>query len=417
MLLRFQFSNFRSFRAEQELSLIPVPFRGTQSANATANFPLSVAGIYGANASGKTNVLRAVEFMRTAVIDSHSSWKPDGGIPRQPFVGSDDHLPSRFVMDFEMDGIRYQYGFAVTSTDATDEWLYVFPKGKRQVWYSREAGVDFDFGAKLRGENETIRALTRRNSLFLSAAAQNNHEQLSPVYRWFSQQIFVLTGDREQRSRGISQPSQDTPSPEQLQRYLSMADLGIVGAVLKNRPQYRTGVHGHLTVLPGDADVVPPPPGVELVPELKLVHQVGDNAVLFEREQESDGTLAYLDLLGPILKKLATGGLLCVDELDASLHPILVAGIVKLFREPAHASKQAQLIFTAHNTNLMATLGRDQIWFAEKDTAGASQLYPLSDFKPRRQENLELGYVQGRYGAIPLITPTLEDVDEADGAQ
>lgn len=375
MLLRFQFSNFRSFQGEQELSLVPVLFKGQMESD-RGNSALSVAAVYGANASGKTNVLRALEFMKTAVVESHSSWKPDGGIPRQAFAGADDSRPSRFVVDFELDGIRHQFGFAVTSMAVEEEWLHVFPKGKRQVWYSRRPGGGLAFGTKLKGEKETIRALTRRNSLFLSVAAQNNHEQLSQVYRWFSSHVLFVNSHSELRPHRVWQ-FDGSALPEHCWNDLKKADLGIVGVNWSLEPDQTTRV--------------------------RLVHRVGDEQVPFDKEQESTGTLAYLTFLGAIEETLATGGLLCIDELDSSLHPLLAAELIRLFHEPANAEHPAQLIFTAHNTNLMRSLRRDQIWFTEKDNSGASRLYPLSDFKPRRQENLELGYVQGRYGAIPLI--------------
>lgn len=379
--------------------MIPVPFKGQSRAGTGADSVLRVAAIYGANASGKTNVLRALEFMRAAVVESHSFWRPGGGVPpRQPFMSSDDSLPTRFLMDFELDGTRHQYGFAVTSAEVDEEWLHVFPKGRRQVWFSRQAGTEFAFGDRLKGENETIRALTRRNSLFLSTAAQNNHEQLSPAYRWFSEHVSVLEGNGELRSRSLSRLSKDPVSVEKLRRYLGKADLGVVDVEFQSPVTLGSPVTFEQML--------------KTFPAVRLLHQIGDKTIPFERDQESDGTLAYLSLLGPIMEKLATGGLLCVDELDASLHPLLVAEIIKLFREPPSEAKLAQLIFTAHNTNPISALARDQIWFTEKDNKGASQLYPLSDFKPRRQENLELGYVQGRYGAIPLL-PSTGEADES----
>ena len=407
MLLRFRFSNFRSFLGEQELSMIPVPFKG--ASHIAANSALPVAAIYGANASGKTNVLLALKFMMEAVVDSHRLWVPNG-IPRQPFVESDEALPSQFIVDFDLDGTRHQYGFAVTSTTVEDEWLYVFPKGKRQTWYSRHAGTDFVFGAKLRGENEAIRALTRRDSLFLSAAAQNNHEALSPVYRWFSGHATFVNSRGELAHP--PKPPKNIGLLKGLVGYLGKADLGIVGALargpLSNQEfsEQFPGVSREASADRTDPTHTPP----------KLLHQVGEKHIFFETEQESAGTLAYLRLLGPVTDVLGDGGLLCIDQIDASLHPLLVADIINLFSVSRKAENPAQLIFTAHNTALMRTLGRDQIWFTEKNNNGASHLYPLSDFKPRRQENLELGYVQGRYGAIPLIgaTPTFAGTDEAD---
>jgi hypothetical protein len=154
--------------------------------------------------------------------------------------------------------------------------------------------------------------------LFLSAGAQNNHEQLLQVYRWFSGHVSVLAGGREQRAQSPPRFSQDPASLEQLRRYLNKADLGVVDVVFENqlRRQYTLASLGASEP--------------KVVPELKLLHQVGNKTIPFEREQESGGTLAYLDLLGPVAEKLATGGLLCIHELDASLHPLLATSRCKM---------------------------------------------------------------------------------------
>jgi len=136
-----------------------------------------------------------------------------------------------------------------------------------------------------------------------------------------------------------------------------------------------------------------------------LTHRLGTEAAEFEPELESEGTIAYLALLGPVVHALRIGGVVCVDELDASLHPLLAIRIIELFNDPARNPRGAQLIFNTHDTNLLngRVLRRDEIWFTEKQRDGNSTLYPLTDFKPRRHENLENGYLQGRYGAIPFI--------------
>jgi AAA15 family ATPase/GTPase len=117
------------------------------------------------------------------------------------------------------------------------------------------------------------------------------------------------------------------------------------------------------------------------------------------------GTIAFLSLLEPVISALSNGGVVCVDELDHSLHPLLAMQLIRLFSDTKSKSASAQLIFNTHDTNLLnaGVLRRDQIWFTEKGQDGASQLYPLTDFKPRKQENLENGYLQGRYGAIPFL--------------
>src|SRR5580700_4637424 len=198
MLLKFRFSNFRSFRTEQELSLVasklPGSGDGLFSPPGLKEQVLPVAAIYGANASGKTAVIKAFELMANAVKFSHTQWQPDQRIPVEPFVGDDPALPSEFSVDFLLDGTRHQYGFAANSQAFLKEWLYAYPKGKRQLWFDRADGHPISFGAKMPGENKIIEGLTRKNSLFLSAAAQNNHEALLPAYGWFSQSISFVIG-------------------------------------------------------------------------------------------------------------------------------------------------------------------------------------------------------------------------------
>ena len=385
MLLRFQFSNFRSFRSEQQLSMIPA-----HSKSGSTDPALPAAAIYGANASGKTNVIRALQFMADAVANSHATWLPGALIPREPFAGDEgETTPSQFMVDFLFGETRHQYGFKVTSDAVVEEWLYVYPKGKRQTWFVRRES-DFTFGSKFKGENETIRNLTRSNSLFLSAAAQNNHELLSPLYRWFSQSTMFVTGPRESLLKRSARFFKEHASPglylswsplEELRERVGLADFGVVDVQVRDA-------------------ILSNPYRVRTMPQFQLFHRMGTKTVPFENQQESAGTLAYLALLGPISEILGFGGVLCIDELDASLHTLLAIEIVKWFNASA-----AQLIFTAHDTNLLSSgvLGRDQIWFTEKDHEGASHLYPLSDFKTRKQDNLERGYLQGRYGAIPLI--------------
>jgi len=384
MLLRFQFSNFRSFRSEQELSLVPA-----QSKEGLTGAALPAAAIYGPNASGKTNAIRALQFMAVAVADSHAPWKPDALIPRAPFAGDEgETTPSEFIVDFLLERTRHQYGFKVSSDAVVEEWLYVFPKGKRQTWFVRHESA-FTFGSKFKGENETIRILTRNNSLFLSAAAQNNHELLSPVYRWFSQSLLFITGPKASLLDRSVKFFSERGLLDRLRDQIGLADLGVVDVRLTDTTNATLG----------DLVRYGWPTGFQ------LVHKLGVKTVSFENQQESAGTLAYLALLGPISAMLEQGGVLCIDELDASLHPLLAIEIVKWFNASSKPGMSAQLIFTAHDTNLLSAgvLGHDQIWFTEKDHEGASHLYPLSDFKTRKQENLERGYLQGRYGAIPLI--------------
>jgi energy-coupling factor transporter ATP-binding protein EcfA2 len=399
MLLRFKFSNFRSFRSEQELSLVAGSLNdhseGVFEIPGLKERALPVAAIYGANASGKTTVLRALQFMNRVIRQSHRLWEPEQPIPLEPFAGEGPETPTRFGVDFIHAGIRHQYGFAVNSAAVLEEWLHVYPKGKKQTWFNRKAGSPISFGEKLAGENRVIEQLTRNNSLFLSAAAQNNHEMLLPVYDWFWTNLVFVTGDRsEETKQTIKMCEEDRETRALITRLLSGADLGIADlTITTKRPS---------TLAEKIADSMLQHPPARSV---KLVHRINGGLLPLELEQESAGTAAYLALLGPLVEALRWGGVICIDELYSSLHPLIATEIMRFFENRGQNPRGAQLIFNTHDANLLNTgiLRRDQIWFTEKDAKGESHLYPLTDFKPRRQENLESGYLQGRYGAIPFI--------------
>jgi hypothetical protein len=261
------------------------------------------------------------------------------------------------------------------------EWLYVYPSGKKQTWFSRATGKPTSFGSKMPGENRMIESLTRKNSLFLSAAAQNNHEALLPVYTWFRRSLSFVVGDRDVWKSRTANLCTKEDYRNAVARLVSAADLGIADLQVEEPPLLKTRA------------------------EMKLLHRVGTRTVPFEINQESDGTIAYLALLGPIMQALDDGRTVCADELDSSLHPLLAIEIIRLFNGPTHNPRGAQLIFNTHDTNLLSSrvLRRDQIWFTEKKDDASTHLYPLSDFRPRRHENLENGYLQGRYGAIPFV--------------
>ncbi len=188
-------------------------------------------------------------------------------------------------------------------------------------------------------------------------------------------------------------------------RLLAHADLGITDIQLEDIPWPETAKN--YLELVATWPVAATLPGKQVLRVIRLLHRIGDRNVALEPRQESNGTVTYLSLIGPIVSALKWGEVLCIDELDASLHPLIAIELIRLFTSQETNPQSAQLIFNTHDTNLLSSgvLRRDQIWFTEKDSDGSSHLYPLTDFKPRRQENLENGYLQGRYGAIPFIHP------------
>ena len=407
MLLRSRLANHRSIREEHELSLIGTEFNeGTARKTVLRNkgravTVLPVAGVFGANASGKSNLLSGLRFMRTAVRDSVTEWvrSPDS-VPREPFkldLSSRDET-TLFEVDLLLgaDPVRYTYGFELSDERVEAEWLHAYPQGRRQVWFDRDAaradggGDEFTFpGVGFRGRSTDLTAFTRPNALFLSVGATLNDIQLSAIHRWFNDNFWLITPGADVASR-----------TEWTQRLLTDA---------KEAPKYAADIVGLLSI--ADLGLT----GVDIDREsgdVRLRHRMkagGDIALDFLRE-ESLGTHAWFAFLGPLVTVLETGAVLLVDELDSSLHPTLTAEVVRLFQDADANPKGAQLIFTTHDATLLGSpvldrpLDRDQIWITSKLRSGETELYPLVDAKPRPDENLERGYLRGRYGGIPRIS-------------
>lgn len=420
MLIRFRVENFRSIREEQEFSMVasalsehpetPVPTgAGVQL--------LRAAAVYGPNASGKSALFHALSFMRSAVIASHQTWLPGGGIPRTPFALDEASAlkPSLFAVDLLVDGVRYEYGFTADSARVLEEWLYAYPRGRRQEWFTRDFGrdVEFAFSRSLAGENRAISALTRPNSLFLSAAAQNNHEQLMPVYKWFTEKLRIVDDDTRRFSeRYAVSLCRHEQNRKALLTLLASADLGVTDIEFVES--------GFATEAPGWDERYG---GTGLVdafrssfqaPRVRLWHSGGasEPSVPLPFEQESRGTRTLFGLLAILVTGLDKGGTVAVDELDQSLHSHLARQIVARFMSPDGNPRAAQLLFNTHDTNLLTEdlLRRDQVWFTEKTADGATRLFPLTDFHARKSENLERGYLQGRYGAVPSLSSPFDVV-------
>jgi AAA15 family ATPase/GTPase len=408
MLFRFRTRNFRSIREEVELSLVASNLSDLPEAVIQTPFAergaVRAAAIYGPNASGKSNLLLAMKFMSDAVEDSQRAWPPEG-VPRQRFLLDEESVnnSSLFEADFAIDDVRYIYGFEVDSQRVVREWLHAYPTARRRILFERERD-DFSFGKHLGGENGAIKGLTRVNSLFLSAAAQNNHEQLMPIYQWFSSVWSFVIGNRLGLTLSTAQTASDERYKKRISRLVAAADLGIDGFETPDEQvddKIKRVVAVFLeTTHEEDSEIL------STYKNVAFVHRrVNKAPISLPAASESEGTLAYFALLGPVLTTLSSGGLLFIDEITMSLHPLLAMEIVRLFKSPAENPKDAQLVFTTHDTSLLDAqlLRRDQVWLTEKDESGGTHLYPLTEFKPRRGENIRSGYLQGRYGAVPLV--------------
>ncbi|MFJ6389451.1 ATP/GTP-binding protein [Streptomyces sp. NPDC091972] len=419
MLLSFRVANHGSLREPQELNLVPV--------YADDRPALTVAAIYGANASGKSTVVNAYEFFVDAVRNSQARWLPDEPIPRRPFLLDHENMrrPSSYAVDVLVDGTRYVYGFTVGDRAVEEEWLYSYPKARRRVLFER-TGQGVTFGASLTGERAAAERIMRANSLYLSAAAQMGLQELSAV--WEATQVDDVIDDQtRQLASGSGSLTVamfrmfEAIGIARADDLLAAADLGVAGVRAgpqDERLQRAFDESGAADELAGQLGDLAPTLRQLAGRSLRFVHRVGDEEFLLPPEAESAGTKTWLTLASMALMSIVRGSRLWIDEVDVSLHPLLTAKLVKLFQDPELNPQGAQLVFTTHDASLLGTmlgeevLRRDQIWFVEKDVAtGASELYPLSDFKPRKGENFERRYLSGGYGAVPVLPDSaLEDM-------
>lgn len=393
MLLRFRTTNFASIKDEQELSMVALD---DHTDVATSPVPLSkervlhTAGVFGPNASGKSNFIKAMTFGRAAVVESHQHWLPEDPIPRWPFhLDAQSRVaPSEFVFEFIQDQIRYEYGFSLNDTNILEEWLFSWPKGRRIVLFER-SGLETEFGASLTGPKAAIAELVRENSLFLSAAAANNQPQLRSVAAWFRRWSRV--------SPGRSYPAPMGPLDQQTVSLLRYADVGVIGTAMVERAPFEDS-------------------GFKARSRFELVHQAQTDSggESLPWVWESSGTQAWLGLSRLAISCLDEGRILTIDDLGGDLHPLLTAQLVGLFQDPRTNPRGAQLIFTGHDVNLLGRhveyrLRRDQVWLTAKDAGGATKVYPLTEYGRVRDgvDDVEGRYLQGRYGAVPFFDRAL----------
>ena len=425
MLLRFGVSNRLSMRDRQELALTASSLK--DPTGGLIDYPPAPSGsvlpallIYGANASGKSNLVDSIRIMREMVLGSHRKGEPGGGVQaRRPFAldPASPLNPTRFDVDFVIDGVRHHYGFEASDEAFLSEWLYAFPKGYRRTLFERE-GDDFDFGRALGGQNRTIATLVRPNSLYVSAAAQNGHERLSSVFAYF-QSIRGFGGMAIPGPAASSFFVDDEPDDRVID-FLIKIGTGII-EYRRNEYQlpeeYRAfqrevaaAAHRVLkTPLSSEGDE----DGKEVA--IELGHRGHDGkSVFLSLDRESAGTRRLLVVLGFVFQALDEGMPICVDELDSSLHTQASEAVLALFCSRETNPNGAQLIATTHDSELMRSpvLRRDQLWFTDKDDRGATRLYPLTDIRTRRGDDFAKGYLQGRFGAAPS-----NDVRVACGTQ
>lgn len=420
--LSFRAENVRSFREAFELSLVATSLAEKDAVRSVAwregGRPvgvLSVVGVFGANASGKTNVLKVMDDMRAHVLHSFRAGNPTGGISRHPFLLDLEakQTPSRFELDLVLEGVRHEYGFVLDDEHIVEEWTYRYPHGRSQLLFHRQ-GLDVELGSTERVKGRAVTELLRPNALFLSTAASANHRALLPLYSWFGRNLRLAEApSREFRQALTTELLDDDTSREQVLALLRAADLGVTGAkkheldpVMKERLQRAVRI---LAGQEGEPDGAEEGPAFEEL-GVRLVHRGVSGDVELDAHDESLGTLVWFGLVGPVVQALADGAVFLADELDASLHPALVAELIHLFQDPKSNPRRAQLIFNSHDATILGDsvsdrlIGRDQVWFTEKRADGGTHLYPLTELDPRKEEAVGRRYLAGRYGATPILS-------------
>lgn len=412
MVLQFTVNNFKSIKDTINFSM-------ATSAKDEENFfkikkyeLLRSAIIYGANASGKSNFLKAMAFMRRVVLNKDKIILSTDRFPHYPFQLSTEteNVSSSFEMVFFIDEIKYRYGFEIDNKTVYAEWLYADENGKESKLFYRDIDEDELYVNRIKFK-EGLRIKISNNQLFIWKCDQEGGKISASILHWFSHINMIDGMEHEQYINEAMKQMENAQFKKELVSLIKTADIGIEEVILNEEEIPRSAI-----------EEMPLPPELKKLflesDSLKnislLTHhkkydennnEVGMTVFELDKE-ESKGTRKFFKMSAPILNTLREGKVLIIDELDASLHPMLTKHLIKLFHNEKINKHNAQLIFATHDTNLLheSMFRRDQIWLTEKDKYGATELYSLAQFKNvRKKEDFEKKYIQGKYGGVPYL--------------
>ena len=425
MIIAFSVQNFKSIRDLQTISFETRSDDHLAWSNVIKDGKLRLVktvAIYGPNASGKSNLVGAMVWFRNFVISSSKEGQVGDSIAVQPFLLSSEteNAPSHFEVEFRWEGFDYRYGFEVTSKAVESEWLYrKSPSAKEAKLFHRE-GQKFMVSAANFKEGKGLEPRTRANALFLSVCAQFNGEEAGKVLKWMDGFRHV-SGLSESGFYGFTAERLQNPKHrEQLLDLAQKADFNIQSLRSEFEPiteeKLPAGMSTEIRKRLLSEKV--------MSADIKTAHHKLDakqkivGKVEFDlQEDESSGTQKFIALSGPIMHTLEEGSILVVDELEARLHPRLTQAILDLFHSPANR-KNAQLICATHDVTLLdpERFRRDQVWFCEKDTTGATDLFTLADIDSnlvRPTSKFSRQYMLGLFGAVPQLAHFQEAVTHA----
>jgi Predicted ATPases len=420
MLINFTVGNYRSFKEKKTLSMEATAIKELKESVIEENKYrlLPSAVIYGANSSGKSNLLKAIATMKGVVLSS-VRLNPGETLDYDPFALSMENIacPTFFEMEFFLSSVNYRYGFEYDESKILSEWCYEKCEGEKEYNLFVRKGGGIGVSKKRFPEGLGKEMSTADNRLFLSLVAQLNGEKAQRIISWFHN-CNLISGIESGGYEGftIKMLFEKLKGYDSALEFFQKLQLGFENidvlesefseAMLPSRMPETISMQMKKT-LEGRKML-------SVMTKHKIYDEAGEvvSVLPFNKDKmESEGSKKIIDLSGPIFDSLLTGKVLIVDELDAKLHSILTRQIIKLFRDRESNPNNAQLIFATHDTNLLnvKTFRRDQVWFTEKDSCEGTDLYSLAEFrepdgtKIRKDRSLESDYINGRYGAIPYI--------------
>jgi uncharacterized protein len=415
MLIEFSVGNYRSFKDRVTFSMVAANLVSKEKSidiNNTFEIDeelklLKTAAIYGANASGKSNLARALSFMKWFMVNSSKETQSTDEINVEPFRLSTETegKPSYFELAFLMDGRKYRYGFEVTQERVISEWLFYIPNIRETSLFERQL---YSIKSSKVYNADGVQKRTRSNALFLSVSAQFNVEIAERILEWLTDKLNIISGlhDEAYLNYTVKCFMDDKADIVQLIKKL---DLGI-SDIQVEQEDFTTDLLPD--EMPDELKKLIVKAGGGKATSIGISHRKFDadgnykSIEEFDLEShESEGTKKVFALAGPLVTALKEGEILIIDEFDARLHPLISLAIVKLFNSKEANPNNAQLIFMTHDTNLLSNkiFRRDQIWFTEKNKYSATDLYSLAEYKIRNDASFESDYIKGRYGAIPYI--------------
>jgi uncharacterized protein len=418
MLIGFSVGNYKSFKDTVTFTMVAAPINGEDTKLDENNIfqindelsLLKSAAIYGANASGKSNIVAAINFMKFFALNSSKEGQISEPIDVESFRLSTqtEKEPSFFEIVFSLEGKIYRYGFEVDTNQVISEWLFYRQKTKEFNLFERESD-SFKLANTSFKEGKGVTDKTRNNALFLSVVAQFNGKTAKKILTWF-RGLNIISGLNDLGYRDYTIRSfENNHHKDGILQLVKRLDLGIDDIQIEKIPITESLLPKNLSEELRNLILRSHEAEIKAIKTVHLKYNAEEqlNSIeLFDVEDnESEGTKKLFYLAGPLIETLKTGEILVIDELDSRFHPLITCAIISLFNSQETNPNNAQLIFTTHDTNLLSNqlFRKDQIWFTEKYRQGATHLYSLVEYKISKDASLEKDYIRGKYGAIPFI--------------